>query len=283
MFRFLFIILIIQFYLIPNICLSKTVNPEVLKVALLPDENAAKIIQKNEKLKKYLEIKLGRKIDLLVTSDYSSMVEAIRFRRIHLGYFGPLSYVIAKSKTNITPFVVREKNNKSTYNSIIIGNREMKITNIKDIKDKTFGFGDVASTSSHLIPKKILLDKGLVEKKHYQSVFLGTHDSVAVSVQNGNISAGGISLPIYKMLVKDAIIDENKINIITVSDDYPQYPWVYIDELDNELKEMIEEAFITLGDSEILNEMSCTGFRKINDKDYDIIRELSKKLSIYDF
>ena len=56
-----------------------------------------------------MENKLNKKIELVVTSDYSSMVEAIRFKRIHIGYFGPLSYTIAKSKTNITPFLQSEK------------------------------------------------------------------------------------------------------------------------------------------------------------------------------
>ncbi|XAQ29440.1 PhnD/SsuA/transferrin family substrate-binding protein [Pseudomonas aeruginosa] len=37
------------------------------------------------------------KVQLIVTTDYSSMIEAMRFGRIDLAYFGPLSYVMAKS------------------------------------------------------------------------------------------------------------------------------------------------------------------------------------------
>ncbi len=70
-------------------------NPTKLRVALLPDENAATIIQNAEPLKKYLESKLQRDIDLVVTTDYSSMIEAMRFGRIEVAYFGPLSYVLA--------------------------------------------------------------------------------------------------------------------------------------------------------------------------------------------
>ena len=94
-------------------------NPEVLKVALLPDENAAKIIQDNKDLKNHLELKLDKRVELVVTTDYSSMIEAIRFKRIHVGYFGPFSYTIAKSKTNIIPFAAREKKGNTKYLSLI--------------------------------------------------------------------------------------------------------------------------------------------------------------------
>ena len=266
-----------------NFLNAEIINPDVLKIALLPDENASNIIKKHTKFKNYLENKIGKKIELVITADYSSMVEAIRFKRIHIGYFGPLSYAIAKSKTNITPFVVREKNGKTTYNSIIIGNKSLNIKEISDIKNMTFGYGDVVSTSSHLIPKKILTDFGLEERKDYKGVFLGAHDAVAIAVNNGNLAAGGLSLPIYKLLIKNNIIQKEKINEITISKDYPQYPWVYINELDYKLKKNIQKAFINLKDKEILKQFDSTSFKPTDDSHYDIIRKLSNNLSIYNF
>ena len=73
-------------------------DPDTLKVALLPDEDAATIIQDNKPLAAYLEQQLGKKIELIVTTDYSSMIEATRFGRIDVAYFGPASYTIAKDK-----------------------------------------------------------------------------------------------------------------------------------------------------------------------------------------
>src|SRR5438309_9976297 len=79
-------------------------DPATLKVALLPDENASELIKRNQPLKDYLEKAVGKKIELIVTTDYSSMIEAMRFGRIDIAYFGPLSYVLAKSKADIEPF-----------------------------------------------------------------------------------------------------------------------------------------------------------------------------------
>jgi phosphonate transport system substrate-binding protein len=66
-------------------------NPDKLKVALLPDENATTVIQDNKPLEACLEKSLGKKIQLIVTTDYSSMIEAMRFGRIDVAYFGPAS------------------------------------------------------------------------------------------------------------------------------------------------------------------------------------------------
>ena len=134
-----------------------------------------------------------------------------------------------------------------------------------------------------MIPKKILIDFGLEEKKDYKSVFLGAHDAVAIAVNNGNIAAGGLSHPIYKLLITNNIIDKEKINEIIISKDYPQYPWVYINELDDTLKKNIQKAFIDLKDNEILKQFDSTSFKPIDDSNYDIIRKLSNKLSIYNF
>ena len=102
-------------------------NPDTLKIALLPDENAATVIQDNKPLAEYLERSLGKDIELIVTTDYSSMIEAMRFGRIDVAYFGPASYTIAKDKMqggelDIEPFAARLKGGSTTYQSVLIAN-----------------------------------------------------------------------------------------------------------------------------------------------------------------
>src|SRR5262245_42797847 len=138
-------------------------NPAKLRVALLPDENAATIIQNADPLKKYLEATLKKDIELVVTTDYSSMIEAMRFGRIEIAYFGPLSYVLAKSKApNIEPFAVGVTKGSPTYRGVIIAHADGPVNTIQDIKGKIVGFGDPASTSSHLIPRALLAKHELI-------------------------------------------------------------------------------------------------------------------------
>ena len=111
-------------------------DPDTLKVALLPDENASELIKRNQPLKDYLETTLKKKVELIVTTDYSSMIEAMRFGRIDLAYFGPLSYVMAKSKSDIEPFAAMVIDGVPTYRSILIANVDAGIDSYADIKGK---------------------------------------------------------------------------------------------------------------------------------------------------
>jgi len=255
-------------------------DPDTLRVALLPDEDAATIIKQNQGLKDYLVSKLGKKVKIVVTTDYSSMIEAMRFGRLELGYFGPLSYTLAKTKADIEPFAARMKKGSTTYHAVLIGNKAAGIKTVSDVKGKEVAYGDIASTSSHLIPKKMLLDSGLETKKDYKENFLGAHDAVALAVQNGHAQAGGLSKPIFETLVKREVISLDKVNVLQVSKPYPQYPWAMRSDLKPELKDAIRNAFTSLKDKKVLKPFKAQGFGAMTDAHYDVIRDLSKKLNL---
>ena len=255
-------------------------NPDKLMVALLPDESPSVVIKDNEPLKNYLEKQLGKKVELVVTTDYSSMIEAMRHGRLDLGYFGPLSYVLAKSKCDIEPFAAMQKKGKATYRSVVIANASSGIEKLADIKGKHVAFGDTASTSSHLIPKSILLDAGLKAGTDYQEHFVGSHDAVAMNVQNNNAQAGGLSEPIFNTLVERGIVKKDKVKILTASKEFPEYPCTIRSSLAPELKAKIVKAFLDMKDPTVLKPFKADGFVTITDKDYDVVRELAKILDL---
>lgn len=279
---------LLSFYFV--LCLMMGINmqasaadsdPDLLKVALLPDENASELIKRNQPLKDYLESTLGKEVELIVTTDYSSMIEAMRFGRIDLAYFGPLSYVMAKSKSDIEPFAAMIVDGKPTYRSIIIANVDSGVESFADIKGKKMAYGDRASTSSHLIPKTVLLESaGLEAEKDYEAHFVGTHDAVAVNVANGNADAGGLSEVIFEHVMDRGLIDRDKVRVLGHSGEFPQYPWAMRSNLEAKLKQRIQDAFINIDDEEILNNLKAEGFAAIKDSDYDVIRKMGGLLNL---
>ncbi len=256
-------------------------DPAKLRVALLPDENASSIIQNAQPLKKYLEETLKKEVELIVTTDYSSMIEAMRFNRIEVAYFGPLSYVLAKSKApGIEPFAVGVSKGSPTYKGVIIALADGPVKSIADIKGKTMGFGDNASTSSHLIPRAYLARAGLIGETDYKLAHLGTHDAVARSVQAGQVQAGGLSQEIFNVLVSKGTIDGTKVKVLAESDPIPNYPMVMQGSLAPALKDAIRKAFIELKDAAILKTFRAEGFVATDDKAYDILRETAKVLNL---
>jgi phosphonate transport system substrate-binding protein len=260
---------------------QQTQNPAKLRVALLPDENASTIIQNAQPLKKYLEQALKKDVELIVTTDYSSMIEAMRFGRIEIAYFGPLSYVLAKSKAQgIEPFAVGVTKGSPTYKSVIIAQAGGSVKTLADIKGKMMGYGDVASTSSHLIPRAILARVGLIGDTDYKYAHLGAHDAVARAVQSGQVQAGGLSQDIFKALVARGSIDGNKVIVLVESDPIPNYPMVMQGNLACDLKTAIKAAFLELKDQEVLKTFRAEGFAATDDKAYDILRDTAKLLDL---
>jgi phosphonate transport system substrate-binding protein len=255
-------------------------DPDTLKVALLPDENASTVIKNNQPLKALLEKELGKKVELIVTTDYSSMIEAMRHGRLDLAYFGPLSYVLARQKSDIEPFAALQQKGSTTYQSVLIANVGAGINKISDIANKNVAYGDKASTSSHLIPKSLLAESGLKAGENYREHFVGAHDAVAMAVQNGHAQAGGLSKPIFESLVQRGMIDSSKVKVLAESKPFPQYPWTMRSNLKPDLKEKIRTVFISIKDPEVLKSFKADGFGAISDKDYDVVRNLGGLLKL---
>jgi phosphonate transport system substrate-binding protein len=257
-------------------------DPARLRVALLPDENAASIIQNAQPLKRYLERTLKKDVEITVTTDYSSMIEAMRFGRIEVAYFGPFSYVLAKSKApTIEPFAVGVERGSPTYQSVLIATAGGPVKTLADVRGKPFGFGDQASTSSHLAPRAHLLKKYQLDgEKDYRPVHLGTHDAVARAVQAGQVPAGALSKPILDNLIARGTVDASKIVQLDLSAPIPNYPIVMQADLKPELKQAIRAAFLDMKDAEVLKAFRVQGFAATDDAAYDVLRETATVLKL---
>lgn len=257
-------------------------DPKKLRVALLPDENASTIIQNAQPLKEYLEKNLSKDVEIIVTTDYSSMIEAMRFGRIEVAYFGPFSYVLAKSKApTIEPFAVGVERGSPTYRSVLIATAGGPVKSLADVRGQAFGFGDQASTSSHLAPRAHLLTKAKLDgEKDYRPVHLGTHDAVARAVQAGQVPAGALSKPILDNLMSRGTVDGSKIVQMELTAPIPNYPMVMQADLKPELKQAIRNAFLNMKDAEVLKSFRVQGFQSTDDKAYDVLRETARVLKL---
>lgn len=266
----------------PIMAHAQSRDPQRLRVALLPDENASTIIQNAQPLRAHLERALSRQVEIVVTTDYSSMIEAMRFGRIEVAYFGPFSYVLAKSRApGIEPFAVGVERGSPTYQSVMIAQAGGQVRELADIRGRPFGFGDQASTSSHLVPRATILQRtGLVGGRDYRVVHLGTHDAVARAVQGGQVPAGALSKPILDTLVRRGTIDATRVIEIGLSEPIPNYPMVLQGNLSDALKAAIRSAFLDLRDAEVLRSFRVEGFAPTNDEAYNVLRETARLLEL---
>ena len=259
---------------------------KVLKMGLIPADDAAEMLRAYEPIKEYLSMELGIPVEIQVTSDYTSAINAMKYKHIDMAWFGPFSYVIASNVAGAEAIVngVKESTGSATYKSIIIANTNSGIKTLQDLNGKDFAFVDPASTSGNLMPRKMLIANGINPEEDFSnSYYAGTHNAVAYAVSNGKVSAGAIGDNVYERMVSEGELNPENVKIIYESESIPWSPIVVRGDLSEELKEKITQALVNM-DKQTINKVDGWGgiarYQEVSDSDYNIIREIAKILGM---
>lgn len=209
-------------------------------------------------MQRYLEKKLGMPIEFIYTTDYTSVIEALRTKKVHIAYLSPFSYVLASQKHDITPIITTgEDGTQSMYHSTIFTGIHSGINSIADLKAKarniTLCFADPASTSGHLIPRAYLTTIGLNPDKNVfkETIFAGNHVASVLSVLSGKVDVGcaateyGLEIAERKGLVK-----ADQIRVLWQSKPIVGSPIVARNDLNKELVKKIQTLYVNLAKDE---------------------------------
>ena len=264
---------------------SETGEITVLRMGLIPADDAEEMLRQYEPIQEYLSEEIGVPVEIQVTSDYTAAIEAMRANHIDIAWFGPFSYVIAANVAGAEAIVNGVKSNgKSTYKSIIVANKDSGIQTFEDLKGKSFAFVDPASTSGNLIPRKMLIENGIDPDNDFsESYYAGGHNAVMYAISNGNVDAGASSDNVHARMVESGEIDSEVNVIIYESDPVPGSPIVVREGLPEELKMSIKEALLNM-DEQTIHQVDGWGgivrYQEVSDSDYDIIRQTAEILGM---
>ena len=250
-----------------------------LKVSAIPDENPTELQRKFEPLGKYLESKIGMKVEFTPVSDYAATVEGLAAKKIDMVWYGGFTFVQAYLKTNKTaiPIVQREEDEK--FRSVFITQAGSGINSLKDLKDKTFTFGAPSSTSGHLMPRAFLLKAGLDPDKTFKRIaFSGAHDATVLQVAGGKVDAGALNISVYEKMLAEKKIDDKQVRVFFTTPPYYDYNWTVRGDLDPALIKKITDAFLALdpknpADAEILKLQRASRFIPTKAANYKGIEE----------
>ena len=131
----------------------------VLRVAMIPSTDPGKIVRESQPLVNYLEKKTGSRVELVVPTSYAAVVEAIANDRVDIAYLGGFTFVQASQRAGVRPLVQRERD--QNFHSVFITQPGSGINSLADLKEHSFAFGDVNSTSGHLMPAYYMRTAGV--------------------------------------------------------------------------------------------------------------------------
>lgn len=261
--------------------------PEVLRYGVVPYESQETIARTYKPVVDALSEYLGIKVEMYMGTDYTSMIEAMRTKKLDVAEFGPFSYVIAHERSGAEAFATPAKSPKEAfYYSLIIVPAKSNINTLDDLKGKKFLFVDPASTSGNLIPHAMLAEHfGVSSAAEVDAIFSsvsfsGGHDASILAVTRGDADGAGISSSTLEKMIKSGAVKESDIRVIKQSDPIPKDPVAYRSDLPQDLKDKIKEFYLSYKNEEFFKEMGINGYYPTDDGKFDVIRKVVKALNL---
>ena len=219
---------------------------QVFKITAIPDESPTELARKAQPLVRYLEQKLGMKVEYTPVSDYAASVEALANKQVDMAWFGGFTFVQAnvRSGGKAVPLVQREEDEK--FKSVFI-TTDASIKTLADLKGKTLSFGSQSSTSGHLMPRSFMLDAKVDPDKDLKRVaYSGAHDATIAAVAAGKVDAGALNISVWEKFVADKKVDPAQVRVFYTTPTYFDYNWTVHADMPAALKEKISKAFLDL-------------------------------------
>ena len=254
-----------------------------LRVGMVPDAGATQVsIDEKAPLQQYLSKALGRPVQLIVPTNYNATVEGLGNGSLDIAYLGGLTYVKANRRYGAVPLVQRDVDQR--FHSLFITRAGSGITKLADLKGKTFCFGDINSTSGHLVPRLILKRAGIPAETALKSFrHTGSHPATAQAVAAGVCDAGAIDETVFKSLVSDGKISAAAVKVFYVSPAFADYVWVARKDLAPAGRLAFARAMLALQpgrDGAALNVLRATKFVPARDTSYSTIARIAQELGL---
>jgi phosphonate transport system substrate-binding protein len=258
----------------------------VLRVTAIPDEAPTELARKFAPLGKYLESRLGMKVEWTPVTDYAAAVETLVNKKIDLAWFGGFTFVQAsvRSGGKVIPLVQREED--AAFKSVFITAKGSGISKLADLKGRTFSFGSQSSTSGHLMPRNFLLAAKVDPDKDLKRIsFSGAHDATIAAVASGKVDAGALNISVWNKFLEDKKVDLAEVVAFYTTPPYFDYNWSVHADMPAALREKIAKAFTDLSPAtpegaEILKAQRASKFIPTRAANYDGIRAAAENAGL---
>jgi phosphonate transport system substrate-binding protein len=229
--------------------------------------------------------KTGLNIKAFYASDYAGVIEAMRFNKVQVAWFGNKSAMEAVDRANGEIFAQTvDKDGNPGYWSHIIVHKDSPLRTLDDVLkcDATldFGIGDPNSTSGFLVPTTFIFSaRNIDAKKCFKTVRNANHEANALAVANKLVQAATNNSENLQRLAKTAPDKAKDVRVIWTSPLIPSDPLVWRKDLDPALKQKIADFIFSYGSSDeserkILAGLQWAPFKKSDNNQLLPIRQM---------
>ena len=260
-------------------CTSTKNRAVALRISMIPTMNPGKIIRESTPFIDYLEKETGAKVELTVPTNYAAVVEAMASDRVDIAYLGGFTYIQASARAGAKPLVQRQKD--QTFHSLFITQPDSAILSLGDLKGHSFAFGDVNSTSGHLMPAYFMRQRGVDQAVIDKAIYTGGHDATGLAVANKKVDAGAMDEQVFARMIKEGQLSESQVRVFYTSPSFFDYVWAARQGLDRGMTERFANAMLKLNQGTpeqqpILRFLNASKYVRAVDASYNPLRQAAR-------
>ena len=232
---------------------------------------------------------IGVPVKAFFASEYSGVIEAMRFKKVDIAWYGNKSAITAVDRAEGEIFAkVVNLEGQEGYFSYVVVHQDSPFKTIDDVlakgADLTFSLGDPQSTSGTLVPGYyIFAQRGLDPQKTFKRVTNAKHEANALAVIMKQVDAATMASDVYDRMSTSQAEKVAQLRIAWKSPLIPSDPIAWRKDLSEPMKAKVRSFFLTYGKTEAekatLAKFKWSAFRASDNSQLIPIRELeiSKK------
>jgi phosphonate transport system substrate-binding protein len=228
--------------LVSGVALAQAETPAEINFGIISTETSTNLKKIWDPYLEAMSNGTGLKIKGFYASDYAGVIEAMRFNKVHVAWFGNKSAMEAINRSNGEIFVQSvDSEGNPGYWSHVITHKDSPLKTIDDVlkcdKSMEFGNGDPNSTSGFLVPMSyIFAERNIDPKQCFKTVRNGSHEANALAVANKQVMAATNNSESLRRLQVTAPASYQNIKVVWTSPLIPSDPLVWRKDLSADVK-----------------------------------------------
>ena len=222
-------------------------------------------------LTKYLSKRLNRNVALKLSPNMGAAIDEAANGTVNIAYLTPVAHLRTHAKGNAQLIAKTVTKGKASFKLVIVVKENSPIKSVKDLKGKTFAFGDKRA----LLQRATVVGAGIKLNEFKEYRFIGHYDNIARAVMNNDFDAG---------ILKDTMAYKwqgKGLRVLHYSPALPPYNIVASKNVSKAMLKELKQLFLSLdkNNPEHLKVIKAIdkkydGFAATSDAEYDVVRKL---------
>ncbi|WP_345991279.1 phosphate/phosphite/phosphonate ABC transporter substrate-binding protein [Sulfurimonas sp. HSL-1716] len=245
-----------------------------LTLGVVPQQSPFKLMKVWLPVARYLEQKTGEKVILKIERSIPVFEKVLYEGGYDLAYMSPYHYIQANKKQSYKA-VIRDSKD---IVGILVVNKKSKIKDVWMVDEKTFLFPTSDAFASTLLTKYELLKNYNIDVDAQGKFrYVNSHDSVYKGVARGvGDVGGGIERTFNNLGDKET---KNSLKILYRTKKYPSHPFACKPSMSKKVRKKFVSALLGMP-KKLLDSLSMKKMIKTDDAEYDVVRDVIKKLRL---